>query len=204
MRSLRSLVVAACALFVASAAMLVASGTRAVAQSPNTENYFYTPGGSGVNGAVGMCLNTANKAVPCSAANVQPSPVSFTPYPVNSTTAVAATPITATSGNVAAGVATATLAAAAGKTTYLCGFTITSAGSTAAAVVNATAANTVTGILSFTYTSAAGATLANQPLVVPFNPCIPANAANTTIPVSLPSLGAGNTNTAVNAWGFQL
>lgn len=176
----------------------------AQAQSPNSDTYFYTPGGSGVNGAVGMCLNGSNKAVPCSAAGVVPSPVTLPPYPANQTTGVLATPITANSGNVAAATATATLAAAAGKTTYICGFSITSAGSTAAAVVSPTITNTITGTLTFTYASVAGATLANQPLIVPFNPCVPANAANTAIPVSLPSLGAGNTNTTVNAWGFQL
>lgn len=184
--------------------ILAGSLLPALAQSPNTDTYFYTPGGGGVNGALGMCLNTSNKAVPCSAAGVVPSPVTLSPYPANAATGVSATPITAASGNVAAGVATATLAAVAGKTTYICGFSITSTGSTGAAVVSPTVTNTITGTLIFTYASVAGVTLANQSLIVPFNPCVPANAANTTIPVSLPSLGAGNTNTTVNAWGFQL
>jgi hypothetical protein len=183
--------------------LLAGAVLPAAAQSPNTDTYFYTPGGGGVNGSVGMCLNTSSKAVPCSAPNVTPSPVGVPSYPVNPATQVAATPITAASGNVAAATATATLAAAAGKTTYICGFTITSAGSTAAAVVSPTITNTITGTLTFTYVSVAGVTLANQSLVVPFNPCIPANAVNTTIPVSMPSLGAGNTNTTVNAWGYQ-
>lgn len=173
-------------------------------QSPNTDTYFYTPGGGGVNGALGMCLNNANKAVPCNVPGVLPSPVTLPPLPSNSTTGVAATSVTAASGNVAAATATATLAASAGKTTYICGFSITSTGSTAAAVVSPTVTNTITGALTFTYASVAGATLTNQPLIVPFNPCVPANAANTAIPVALPSLGAGNTNTTVNAWGFQL
>jgi hypothetical protein len=111
--------------------------------------------------------------------------------------------ITASSGNVAAATATATLAAAVGRVAYLCGFSITSSGSTSAAVVNPTIANVIGGTLTFVYVSVAGVTLANQPLVVPFSPCLPANAPNTTIPVSMPSLGAGNTNATVNAWGFQ-
>jgi hypothetical protein len=115
----------------------------------------------------------------------------------------ASTPVTASSGNVAAAVATATLAAAVGKTTYICGFSITSSGSTAAVVVSPTVTNVITGTMTHTYASVAGATLANQALVIPFSPCIPASATNTTIPVSLPSLGAGNTNTTVNAWGYQ-
>jgi len=184
--------------------LLSLAALPAQAQSPNTDTYFYTPNNGGVNGALGMCLNTSNKAVPCSAAGVVPSPVSFPPYPSNTTTGVAATPITAASGNVAAATATATLAATASKTTYICGFAITSTGSTAAAVVSPTVTNTITGTLTFTYASVAGVTLANQSLVVPFSPCVPANAVNTTIPVALPSLGAGSTNATVNAWGFQL
>lgn len=120
------------------------------------------------------------------------------PYPKN------ATPITAASGNVAAGSAVATLAAVAGKTTYITGFQITSAGSTAAAVVSATVAGVITGTMTYTYTSVAGATLANAPLTINFPAPVPASAANTAIVVTLPSLGAGNTNATVNAQGFQL
>lgn len=115
----------------------------------------------------------------------------------------AATAITAASGNVAAGNAVATLAAAAGKTTFICGFTLTSAGSTGAAVVSPTVAGTINGTLTYTYTSIAGATLANAPLQNNFTPCLPASAANTAIVVTLPSLGAGNTNATAVAWGFQ-
>lgn len=111
--------------------------------------------------------------------------------------------ITASSGNVSAAPATATLAAAVGKVTYLCGMMVTSSGSTGAAVVNGTITNTVSGTMTFTYATVAGVTLGNTPLVVPFTPCISAAAPNTTIPVSLPSLGAGNTNTTVSAWGYQ-
>jgi hypothetical protein len=50
----------------------------ALAQSPNTDTYFYTPGGGGVNGSMGMCLNAANKAVPCNAAGALPTPVTGT------------------------------------------------------------------------------------------------------------------------------
>jgi hypothetical protein len=107
------------------------------------------------------------------------------------------------SGTVAAATATATLPATPGRYTYICGFSITSSGSTAAAVVAATVTSVVGGTMTYTYTSVAGATLANTPLIVAFTPCLPATAANTTIPVSIPSLGSGNTNTTVTAWGFQ-
>jgi len=111
--------------------------------------------------------------------------------------------LTATSGTVAAGTAAATLAAASGKVTYICGFAITSTGSTGAAVVAPTVTGIVTGTLTFAYASVAGATLSNQPLIVPFGTCMPASAPNTAIVVSVPTLGAGNTNTTVNAWGYR-
>jgi hypothetical protein len=67
---------------------------------------------------------------------------------------------------------------------------------------------TVTGLLggtlTYTYTAAAGVLVANQPLIVEFNPPLPASAVNTNIVVSCPSLGAGNTNNTVNAHGFNL
>lgn len=117
---------------------------------------------------------------------------------------VGATAINAASGNVAAASAVATLAAAVGKTTFIAGFSITSSGSTAAAVVSATVVGLVSTTATFTYVSVAGATLTNQPLVVTFYPPIPASATNTAIVVTLPSLGTGNTNATVNAWGYQI
>lgn len=40
------------------------------------QTYWLTPGGSGVNGAVGMCVNASNLAVSCSDASALASPVS--------------------------------------------------------------------------------------------------------------------------------
>lgn len=120
------------------------------------------------------------------------------PYPTG------ATAITAASGTAANANAVATLAAAVGKTTYICGFVLSSTGSTAAAVVAPTVAGTITGTLTFAYASVAGVTLANQTMIVPMTPCVPGSAANTAIVVTLPALGAGNTNATANAWGFQL
>ena len=115
-----------------------------------------------------------------------------------------ATPVTAASGNQANAVATATLPAAAGKTTYITGFQLTAAGATAAAVVSATVTGTISGTLTYTFVFPAGATAAAQPLVVEFPEPVPSSAVNTAIVVSLPAGGAGNTNAAVNAQGFQL
>jgi hypothetical protein len=61
--------------------MLIAMPFAAMAQN-NTDTYFYTPGGGGVNGAIGMCLNGTNpataRAVPCSDPTALPSPVTGT------------------------------------------------------------------------------------------------------------------------------
>lgn len=124
---------------------------------------------------------------------VQPAP-----YPST------ATPLTATSGNVAAASAVATLAGTAGKTTYITGFDITAAGATAAAVVIAVLSGTITGSLNYIYTAPAGATVAAPQFTIDFATPVPASATNTAIVLTLPSLGAGNTNAAVNARGFQL
>jgi hypothetical protein len=111
--------------------------------------------------------------------------------------------VTAASGTVANASAAATIAAAAGRRNFLCGFTITSTGSTAAAVVAPTVTGLVTGTLTYAYATVAGATLSNQPVTVKFSPCVPASADGTAIVVTLPALGAGNTNAAVTAWGYR-
>ena len=112
--------------------------------------------------------------------------------------------INASSGNVANAAAVATLAAAAGKHTFLAGFALTAAGATGALVVNATVTGLVGGTATFTFTAPAGVAVGASPLVVTFDPPIRSSAQNTAIVVTLPALGAGNTNAAANAWGFQL
>lgn len=113
------------------------------------------------------------------------------------------TGITASSGNIAAGVATATIAALTGRTAYLCGFSITSSGSTTGAIVSPTVTGLSGGTMTFTYaTIGTGAALGNTPLNHSMTPCQPATGQNVAIAVSLPSLGLGNTNATVNAWGY--
>lgn len=115
-----------------------------------------------------------------------------------------ATPITADSGNQANATATATLAANAAQRTWITGFLITSSGATGASVVAGTITGVVGGTLHFTYVAVAGATLADNTLAYTFGKPIPSSAINTAIAVSIPALGAGNTNTTVNAFGYQL
>lgn len=114
-----------------------------------------------------------------------------------------ATAVTSSSGNVAAASAVATLPGVAGKTTYITGFEITGGGATAASLVVATLAGIISGTASYVVAVPVGATLGITPLSVQFSQPIPASAANTAIVLTLPSLGAGNTNAAVVAHGFQ-
>lgn len=115
-----------------------------------------------------------------------------------------AVPVHAASGNVANGVAAATLAAAAAKTTYCTGFEITGTGATVGLAVAATLAGLLGGTATYTVVAAVGALVGNVPVAVVFNPPIPASALNTAITLSVPALGAGNTNSAVAIHGFQL
>lgn len=111
-------------------------------------------------------------------------------YPTN------ATPITGI-GTGTTGAVVGTLAAAAGVTTYICGFDVSAIGGTAAVgpVV-------VSGLIggSFTYqlsSSATGNTLSRT-----FTPCIPASAANTAIAVTTTADGTA-TAVDVNASGYR-
>lgn len=112
--------------------------------------------------------------------------------------------VAGSSGNVAAATATATIAAVAGKTNYLSGFSITGSGATAASVVTATITGLVGGTQTYVVPVVAGATLGNFPLDFDFYPSIPATATNVAITLSVPSLGAGNTNCAAVVYGYQV
>lgn len=121
-----------------------------------------------------------------------------------SPTSAGATVVSSSSGNVAAAAATATLAAAVGKTTYIVGAIVTGSGATAGSVVNGTITGLLGGTMTFSVPVSTGVTAGNQPIYFDFYPALPASTTNTAIVVSVPSLGAGNTNSAVSAWGYQL
>lgn len=116
-----------------------------------------------------------------------------------------ATAVVASSGNVANAQAVATLAGAANMTTYISGFTITATGATVAAAVTPTVTGVIGGVtLSYTVAAIAGVN-ANLPTInVSFPYPIPASGTNTSIVVTLPALGGGNTNATVSAYGFRL
>lgn len=109
-----------------------------------------------------------------------------------------ATPIT---GNAAGttGAVVGTLAAAANKTTYICGFNVQAIGGTATV-----GPITVAGLVGSSQvyqgsSSAAGGTVVS----VAFNPPIPASAVNTAITITTTANGTA-TAVDVNSWGYQL
>lgn len=111
--------------------------------------------------------------------------------------------VVATSGDVANASAVATLAGAAGKTTYITGFIITGSGATAGLPVVVTVAGLLGGTVSFIYTAAAGVLVGNTPLNVIFPVPVPASTTNTAIVVTCPALGTGAAHNIVTAFGYQ-
>ena len=110
-----------------------------------------------------------------------------------------ATPITA-SATGTTGATTATLAGTSSKTTYICGFSITS-DATAGVAGTATATGTISGTLSFVQGVAVAPAVSD--LSKTFAPCVPASATNTGIAVNSVAAGIGGV-TAVTTWGYQL
>ena len=109
------------------------------------------------------------------------------------------------SGNVAAANAVATFPAVASVTNYVTQIAITGAGATAAAIVVATLTGLLGGTASFVYGAQTGATAAQAPFTIFFGPQgVPASAVNIALVLTLPSLGLGNTNAAVEMWGYQV
>src|SRR5215472_6305544 len=121
--------------------------------------------------------------------------------PFTSGAATAASQVAASSGVVAAAVATATLPAVAGQTNSVSGFQITGLGATGATVVVATLTGVLGGTQSYEVTVPAGAGTAITPVIVNFNSPLQATGPNVAIAISVPSFGAGNTNAEANIQG---
>jgi hypothetical protein len=147
--------------------------------------------------AVGVVLMSQSGAVPAGT-TASPLVTSQTPYPSG------AVALSAGSAVVANASAVATLTGTATTTVYISGFEITGAGATAGLPVTVTVAGLLGGTRSFVYTFAVGATLPNTPLIVQFNPPLPASGVNTPIVVTCPAGGVGNTANVANAQGFYL
>lgn len=95
------------------------------------------------------------------------------------------------------GAVVGTLAAASGKTTYICGFDVTAIGGTAT-VGPITVAGLVGGSAVYYLTSSvAGSVLSRT-----YTPCIPGSAVNTAITITTTADGTASAVT-VNSWGYQ-
>lgn len=94
-----------------------------------------------------------------------------------------------------------TLAGAANKYTYICGFTVTSGGTTTALAGNVTITGTVGGTQNFTYVFVSS----GQGLLgINFAPgCITSSAQNTSIVMTVPAGGTGTT-VAATIWGYRV
>jgi hypothetical protein len=110
----------------------------------------------------------------------------------------------AVSATTAAAANNQSIPAKVGKTAYISGFEITGLGATAAVGVAVTVTGVQGGTLQYTIAAVAGATLINTPLVVAFNPPLPASATNTAITVNVPTYGAGNTRSCNTVRGFYI
>ena len=104
----------------------------------------------------------------------------------------------------AAGAIAPSLAAGAGRLNYCTGFEITFGGATGASLVAVTLTGVKGGTQNFVLAVPAGAAVGGAPLIVAWRKPLEASAINTAITLSIPSLGAGNTNVAANLHGFSI
>lgn len=104
------------------------------------------------------------------------------------------------SGNAAGttGAVVGTLAAAALKTTFICGFNVQAIGGTAAI-----GPVTVAGLIGASQVYQGSSSVAGGPVAAAsFTPCVPASAVNTAITITTTANGTA-TAVNVNSWGYQ-
>lgn len=123
---------------------------------------------------------------------------------INAVPSPGANPVTNSSGNQANAAANSTLAAAAGVYTWLSSCQVTGAGATAASVILVTITGVQGGTITLPLVVPAGVTTSITPLILSFVPALRSSALNTAITVNVPPFGAGNTNAASSAQGYQL
>lgn len=113
-----------------------------------------------------------------------------------------ATPVAAVA-TTANALATATLPAVVGKTNYVTSIQVTGLGPTAAGFGNAQLTGVLGGAINH-YLNAPAAPAACSPIIVNYNPPLPASALNTAISLALGALGAGSASQSVSIQGFVL
>jgi hypothetical protein len=118
------------------------------------------------------------------------------------------TPLQKSASSGGAAQITVSLPATAGKVNYLEGFDISGSGATGASVIEANITGLNGGTLFYELPIVAGANLAAFPLIGPvysvrFPEPIAATGANVAVTLTVPSFGAGNTNSSATLYGFQ-
>jgi len=127
---------------------------------------------------------------PCSSSNALNVTTTITAYPTGATAVTG-------NGTGTTGAVVGTLAGTSAKTTYICGFNDSAVGTGAIGPI--TVAGLITSSMVFQLTAAA----AGAQLTVPFLPCVPASAVNTSITVTTSADGSASA-VDVNSWGYQL
>ena len=144
--------------------------------------------------------------MPSSATAITDMPAVFAAHPSTPIAAVTyspvQTPVIASATGAAAAIAPS-MAAVAAKTNYCSGFEVTSDGSTVGAAILVTITGILGGTLNYSFPIPTGVLVGAAPLVVPFNPPLPASAVNVAITLNMPSAGAGNTTQSATIHGFN-
>jgi len=116
---------------------------------------------------------------------------------------VGATPWAFASANANA-INTLTAPAVAGKTNYISSLQIMSGGSTAGAIQLCPLAGVQGGTINYVCEAPTGGLLFGKPIIVNFNPPLPASAVNTAITLTMPASGAGTNVQSVAMQGYVL
>lgn len=112
--------------------------------------------------------------------------------------------LSGSSGNVVAAAAVATLTPAGDRFAHIGSLQARALGATAGLFTLITITGVEGGTISIPFFFPTGVTVEAAPLTVVFPVPLRAAAPGTAIVVTLPSGGAGNTNAALSAQGFQL
>jgi hypothetical protein len=106
-------------------------------------------------------------------------------------------------GNTVANAAvTPGLTAVQGKTLYLTMIVITGTGATAATTVLAAITGLLGGTINIPIGVSADVNASIAPIIIPFNPPMPASNVGVGIAANMPAFGAGNLNASLQLFGF--
>lgn len=112
-------------------------------------------------------------------------------------------PLQGAGGAAAAGYSASLTPTTATHKAYVSGFRISGLGATGASSIQPQLTGVLGGSQNYNMDIPAGVAVGVTPLVITFNPPMPAVAVNTPIVINVPSFGAGNTQAHAEIWGYQ-